>query len=124
MLLSLERGERFRSRALRPCDPLLQEVDLEWAGNLHAFFAERGYAVVFAQYGAPQSFQELPHFLATCLRCLWSETWHVRQANEWTLGCSTNKRVAGGISAPGLITRPWATEVIDAPSSPPKVTWV
>ncbi|CAE7834175.1 PSMD2 [Symbiodinium sp. CCMP2592] len=29
----------------------LQEVDLEWAGNLHAFFAERGYAVVFAQYG-------------------------------------------------------------------------
>lgn len=29
----------------------LQEVDLEWAGKLHSFFAERGYAVVFAQYG-------------------------------------------------------------------------
>ncbi|CAE7490026.1 cu [Symbiodinium natans] len=29
----------------------LQEVDLEWAGKLHTFFSERGYAVVFAQYG-------------------------------------------------------------------------
>lgn len=29
----------------------LQEVDLGWAGQLHAFFAECGYCVVFAQYG-------------------------------------------------------------------------
>lgn len=29
----------------------LQEIDLEWAGKIHSFFAERGYAVVFAQYG-------------------------------------------------------------------------
>ena len=28
-----------------------QEVDLEWAGKLHSFFAEKGYAAVFAQYG-------------------------------------------------------------------------
>lgn len=31
----------------------LQEVDLEWAGKLHAFFAERDYCVVFGQYGKP-----------------------------------------------------------------------
>lgn len=31
----------------------LQEVDLEWAGTLHAFFAERDYCAVFAQYGKP-----------------------------------------------------------------------
>eukprot|EP00403_Amphidinium_massartii_P004298 CAMPEP_0178384694 /NCGR_PEP_ID=MMETSP0689_2-20121128/7648_1 /TAXON_ID=160604 /ORGANISM="Amphidinium massartii, Strain CS-259" /LENGTH=438 /DNA_ID=CAMNT_0020004951 /DNA_START=1 /DNA_END=1317 /DNA_ORIENTATION=+ len=30
----------------------LQEVDLRWAGQLHAFFAERGYCAVFAQYGS------------------------------------------------------------------------
>lgn len=30
----------------------LQEVDLEWAGKLHAFFAERDYCVVFGQYGS------------------------------------------------------------------------
>lgn len=30
----------------------LQEVDLEWAGKLHALFAENGYSVVFAQYGS------------------------------------------------------------------------
>mmetsp|Transcript_65414 Transcript_65414/g.142613 ORF Transcript_65414/g.142613 Transcript_65414/m.142613 type:complete len:434 (-) Transcript_65414:55-1356(-) len=29
----------------------LQEVDLSWAGKLHAFFAERDYCAVFAQYG-------------------------------------------------------------------------
>lgn len=29
----------------------LQEIDLNWAGKLHAFFAERDYCVVFAQYG-------------------------------------------------------------------------
>lgn len=29
----------------------LQEVDLKWAGKLHAFFAEHGYCAVFAQYG-------------------------------------------------------------------------
>mmetsp|Transcript_70642 Transcript_70642/g.147990 ORF Transcript_70642/g.147990 Transcript_70642/m.147990 type:complete len:440 (+) Transcript_70642:114-1433(+) len=29
----------------------LQEVDLLWAGQLHAYFAERGYVAVFAQYG-------------------------------------------------------------------------
>uniref|UniRef100_A0A6T1E2S6 Endonuclease/exonuclease/phosphatase domain-containing protein n=1 Tax=Alexandrium monilatum TaxID=311494 RepID=A0A6T1E2S6_9DINO len=29
----------------------LQEVNLGWAGQLHAFFAERGYTAVFAQYG-------------------------------------------------------------------------
>ena len=28
-----------------------EEVDLEWAGKLNTFFVERGYAVVFAQYG-------------------------------------------------------------------------
>jgi len=33
----------------------LQEVDLGWAGQLHAFFAERGYVAVFAQYGKPFS---------------------------------------------------------------------
>lgn len=30
----------------------LQEVDLGWAGKLHAFFAERDYCVVFGQYGS------------------------------------------------------------------------
>lgn len=29
----------------------LQEVTLEWAGRLHALFAERGYAFVFCSYG-------------------------------------------------------------------------
>eukprot|EP00927_Polykrikos_kofoidii_P003276 TRINITY_DN11306_c0_g1_i1.p1 TRINITY_DN11306_c0_g1~~TRINITY_DN11306_c0_g1_i1.p1 ORF type:complete len:477 (+),score=68.94 TRINITY_DN11306_c0_g1_i1:75-1505(+) len=29
----------------------LQEVDLLWAGKLHAFFAEKDYCVVFGQYG-------------------------------------------------------------------------
>eukprot|EP00442_Polarella_glacialis_P028795 CAMPEP_0115145386 /NCGR_PEP_ID=MMETSP0227-20121206/62085_1 /TAXON_ID=89957 /ORGANISM="Polarella glacialis, Strain CCMP 1383" /LENGTH=225 /DNA_ID=CAMNT_0002554895 /DNA_START=22 /DNA_END=696 /DNA_ORIENTATION=+ len=33
----------------------LQEVDLEWAGQLHVFFAEQDYAVVFAQYGNQHS---------------------------------------------------------------------
>jgi len=33
----------------------LQEVDLLWAGKLHAYFAERGYMAVFAQYGTPFS---------------------------------------------------------------------
>ena len=43
-------------------------------GREPARFAERGYAVVFAQYGAPQSFEELTQLLVTCLRCLWSKT--------------------------------------------------
>jgi len=29
----------------------LQEIDLEYAGKMHVFFAERGYTVVFGQYG-------------------------------------------------------------------------
>eukprot|EP00928_Gymnodinium_smaydae_P091084 TRINITY_DN74789_c0_g1_i1.p1 TRINITY_DN74789_c0_g1~~TRINITY_DN74789_c0_g1_i1.p1 ORF type:complete len:437 (+),score=58.07 TRINITY_DN74789_c0_g1_i1:38-1348(+) len=29
----------------------LQEVDLTWAGKLHTYFAQRGYCVVFGQYG-------------------------------------------------------------------------
>eukprot|EP00931_Biecheleriopsis_adriatica_P027889 TRINITY_DN16689_c0_g1_i1.p1 TRINITY_DN16689_c0_g1~~TRINITY_DN16689_c0_g1_i1.p1 ORF type:complete len:416 (-),score=68.80 TRINITY_DN16689_c0_g1_i1:115-1320(-) len=31
----------------------LQEVNLEWAGKLHAFFAENDYCAVFGQYGSP-----------------------------------------------------------------------
>lgn len=54
----LEKGTRL-SRILTRLDAAvqersviaLQEVDLEWAGQLHVFFSERDYTVVFAQYG-------------------------------------------------------------------------
>ena len=31
----------------------LQEVSMTWAGPLHAYFAERGYAFIVSLYGKP-----------------------------------------------------------------------
>lgn len=47
--------ERMKVESASGAVIALQEVDLTWAGKLHAFFAERGYCVVFAQYGSSMS---------------------------------------------------------------------